>query len=93
MPIYEYQNADAHSCPHCEQGFERLHKSGEQDLAACPKCGAAVKKKLSAPSLAGAGPSLDPANLEKHGFTQFRKSGKGVYEKTAGKGPDVISDD
>ena len=31
--------------------------------------------------------------LEKHGFTQYRKSGKGVYEKSAGKGPAIISDD
>ena len=28
-----------------------------------------------------------------HGFTQYKRAGKGVYEKTAGKGPDIITDD
>ncbi len=27
------------------------------------------------------------------GFTQYRKIGKGVYEKTAGKGPGIIRGD
>jgi hypothetical protein len=32
-------------------------------------------------------------NLEKHGFTQYRKAGGGYYEKTAGEGPRVIKRD
>ena len=50
-------------------------------------------RQLSAPRIGKSGPSLDRANIEKHGFTQYRRSGQGVYEKTAGKGPDVITDD
>ena len=35
---------------------------------------------------------LKEGNLAKKGFTQYRRAGGGVYEKTAGKGPDFISD-
>jgi hypothetical protein len=52
-----------------------------------------VERVLSAPNLTKSDTSLNTDNLEKHGFTQYRKSGKGVYEKTAGKGPNVISGD
>jgi putative FmdB family regulatory protein len=92
MPIYEYQPATEQHCDYCVSGFEKLRKSGDPKLAQCPECSAPVERKISAPNLGGSGPSLDSANIEKHGFTQYKKSSKGVYEKTAGKGPDVISD-
>ena len=37
--------------------------------------------------------TLKESNVEKHGFTQYRRAGNGVYEKTAGKGPKFISGD
>ena len=92
MPIYEYRPVKEGSCTFCGKGFELLRKISDPDVSVCPECGAAVERVLSAPSLARSDTSLDPANVEKHGFTQYRKSGKGVYEKTAGKGPNVISD-
>lgn len=93
MPIYEYKPKLENGCNFCSEGFELIRKISEPKLLACPQCGVVVERIISAPSLTKSGPSLDPANLEKHGFTQYRKSGKGVYEKTAGKGPNVISDD
>ena len=93
MPIYEYLPMTEQYCVYCENGFEQLQKIHESALLNCPKCHAPVRRVISAPNLAKSGPSLEPANLEKHGFTQYRKSSKGVYQKTAGKGPDVISDD
>lgn len=93
MPIYEYIPLTARYCAHCENGFEQLQKIHDAVLHSCPHCHAPVRRVISAPNLARSGPSLEPANLEKHGFTQYRKSSKGVYQKTAGKGPDVISDD
>jgi putative FmdB family regulatory protein len=33
MPIYEY------TCPGCDLKFEVLHRSGEEEKPACPKCG------------------------------------------------------
>jgi putative FmdB family regulatory protein len=93
MPIYEYQPSTERRCAYCTGGFEVLKKMSDPLLETCPKCSAPVRRKISAPNVGNAGPSLDSANIEKHGFTQYRKSSKGVYEKTAGKGPDVISDD
>ena len=64
---------------------------GAEPLAACPDCGAAVVRVISAPNLAvGNAHVLKDGHAAKHGFTQYRKVGKGVYEKAFGKGPDVI---
>lgn len=93
MPIFEYQCKTGAGCGKCSSGFEHLKKSGEPELSHCPGCGAPVTKIVSAPSIGKASPSLDPKNLERHGFTQYRKSAKGVYEKTAGKGPVKIEKD
>lgn len=93
MPIYEYQASGERSCKYCAGGFEQLRKSSDPDLDHCPRCQAPVRRKISAPNVGNKGPSLDTSNIEKHGFTQYRKAGKGVYEKTAGKGPNVIKDD
>lgn len=93
MPIYEYQASGPEHCEFCKGGFERLQKLSDAVLTSCPECGADVERKISAPNLGNAGPSLSESNIEKHGFTQYRKLDKGVYEKTAGKGPSIISDD
>jgi len=91
MPIYEYVTNSKQHCTYCADGFELLRKISSPTINQCPECGAPVERKISAPNLGGSGPSLDANSIEKHGFTQYKKSGKGVYEKTAGKGPDVIS--
>lgn len=93
MPIYEYQPAGEESCDHCKDGFELIRKASEADLAICPHCQAELLRKVSAPNVPRSSPTLSQENIEKAGFTQYRKSGKGVYEKTAGKGPNVITDD
>lgn len=93
MPIYEYQASSDQHCDYCADGFETLRKISESELERCPRCNAPVIRKISAPNIGGSGPALDAANIEKHGFTQYKRAGKGVYEKTAGKGPNVISDD
>jgi putative FmdB family regulatory protein len=93
MPIYEYQAEGKAQCTFCRDGFDSLRKLSDPPLEACPECDAPVVRKISAPNLGNAGPSLDESNIEKHGFTQYRKVEKGVYEKTVGKGPDFISKD
>jgi len=93
MPIYEYRPVSKSNCDYCRDGFEILRKISDPTLGTCPQCGVAVERVLSAPSLTKSDNSLATDNIEKHGFTQYRKSGKGVYEKTAGKGPKVISGD
>jgi putative FmdB family regulatory protein len=92
MPIYEYQAAGQDSCDYCKAGFDIMQKLADEPLKLCPECHSPVRRKISRPNLASPAPSLSKENIEKHGFTQFRKVEKGVYEKTAGKGPDFISD-
>lgn len=93
MPIYEYR-ACATGCEHCREGFDLLQRLSDAELDACPQCGAAIARVLSAPSLAiGGAHLLGEKKVGDAGFTQYRKIGKGVYEKTAGKGPNIISGD
>jgi putative FmdB family regulatory protein len=93
MPIYEYKPAGEAHCDHCRDGFDVLQKLSESTLEACPECSAPIERVISAPMLSTGTPSMSESNIEKHGFTQYRKVEKGVYEKTTGKGPDFISDD
>lgn len=92
MPIYVYHPAEGECCEHCEGGFDHLQKLDAPDLTVCPECGCKVKRTVTAPKIAGSNPSLKEDNLARHGFTQYRKLEKGVYEKTTGSGPDIISD-
>ena len=95
MPIYRYQAIEQSAgCKQCAGGFERMQKMAEAPLRHCPGCGAEVRKVITPPHVsAGKAHLTNPNHIEKHGFTQYRKVGKGVYEKTAGKGPDYISGD
>ncbi len=94
MPFYEYASQEPPGCDHCRQAFTVLQRLSDDPLSHCPACGAAVRRLISSPSVvAGQAHRLKESNIEKAGFTQYRKIGKGVYEKTAGKGPGVISAD
>jgi len=42
MPIYEYE------CQQCGKRFERLQGMGDESSLACPDCGAAAKRVISA---------------------------------------------
>jgi putative FmdB family regulatory protein len=93
MPIYEYVPKSG-GCAACRDGIERLQKLSDPPLAACPECAAPLERVIGAPSVvSGQGHVLREGHLAKHGFTQYRKVGKGRYEKTAGKGPPTISND
>ncbi len=93
MPIYAYAPTSERHCPHCAEGFDRLQKLNEAPLTACPECDAPVARKLSPPHMiSGTSQLLSESNIEKHGFTQYKRIGKGQYEKRAGRGPDHISD-
>jgi len=94
MPYYEYVSDHASGCSYCREPFTILQKLSEARMTRCPYCRHPVRQLISPPSLVGkhsAAPSAGEA--EKAGFTQYRKIGKGVYEKSAGKGPDIISSD
>ena len=92
MPTYVYQATGEDACRYCLTGFERRQKIADAALTACPECGGPVRRVITAPSLARSGADLSDGNVAKHGFTRYEKREKGVYEKTAGRGPRVIRD-
>lgn len=94
VPIHEYLPVDPPGCALCCYGFERLHGAGEPVLAACPACGTALRRVPGTPQvISGESHRLRESHLARHGFTQYRRNGKGRYEKTVGEGPDTIGDD
>lgn len=95
MPIYEYAVAEATpGCAHCATRFEVLARINDPELTHCPQCGAPVTRLISVASVIGGNAHvLKESHFSKHGFTQYRKAGGGVYEKTAGDGPKFISGD
>lgn len=94
MPIHEYAPVDPPGCALCCYGFERLQRAGEAVLEHCPACGAALRRVPGAvPVITGEAHRLRESHLARHGFTQYRRNGKGHYEKTVGEGPDTIADD
>ncbi|QKK02513.1 MAG: zinc ribbon domain-containing protein [Pseudomonadota bacterium] len=94
MPFYEYRCRSPKGCPHCHESFTVLQRLDDEPLSKCPRCGAAVRRLISPPSVVGRHSGApDQSTIEKAGFTQYRRIGRGVYEKSAGKGPDIISDD
>jgi len=93
MPIYEYR-AVAGVCGQCGDGFELLRKLSDPELTHCPVCEQPIERVISAPSVSrGKAHMLSQDNVAKHGFTQYKRAGSGVYEKTAGDGPRFIADD
>lgn len=90
MPIYEYV-PDGGDCAQCAGRFEVLQALSAPELSACPDCGQACHRVVSAAAvIAGGTHLLGEKHAGKHGFTQYRKVGKGKYEKTFGNGPGTI---
>jgi len=95
MPIYVYEvvrddNQDGET-------FEILQGLNDPPLTQHPESGKTVRRCLSVPSITGTWSDsknksrLSDKNLSDKGFTKYVKAGDGMYEKRAGKGPDVIS--
>jgi len=94
MPIHEYVPLEPPGCALCCYGFERLERLSDAALTHCTACGAPVRRVLGAPAITTGGAHLlREGHLAKNGFTQYRKVGKGRYEKTTGDGPDTIGGD
>lgn len=90
MPIYEYA-PDGGGCARCQGRFDVLQRIADPPLAQCPECGQPCHRVPSAASVAAGGAHrLKESHVGAHGFTQYRKVGKGKYEKTVGRGPDTI---
>lgn len=89
MPLYDYAPLSGR-CDRCNGRFEVMQRIADAKLSACPECGQACERLISAVALGGKY-SLSNSKIESSGLTQYKRSEKGVYEKTAGKdGPPVI---
>ena len=96
MPVYTYQiiNEDGSD----GETFDVIRKMSDPPLEVHPDTGEKVKRIYASPHIAGITNSahnknrLSDKNLEKQGFTTYRKNGKGHYERTTGSaGPEHIS--
>lgn len=98
MPVYTYQviNDDGTD----GEMFDVIRKMSDPPLEKHPDTGQNVKRIFTSPHIAGVTNEahsknrLSDKNLEKLGFTTYRKNGKGHYDRTTGTaGPDHISAD
>jgi putative FmdB family regulatory protein len=89
MPIYEYEPVDR-DCFMCPNRIEVIQDIGAEPYKFCPYCGLDVKKVVSRATFkVGNEPTADKA--AKKGFTTYKRAEKGVWEKAAGEGPDIIT--
>jgi putative FmdB family regulatory protein len=98
MPTYVYApkgpDAQTRQCEVCAAGFETVQRMKDEALTRCPKCGGEIERVVLAPNLGGVGfmgrkPSAD--RMAQAGFVQYKRCGKGYYEKQFGKaGPPAL---
>jgi predicted nucleic acid-binding Zn ribbon protein len=98
MPIYVYEVINEDGSP--GETFEVFQNMSEPPLAMDPATRKPVRRVLQAPNIGGKWSDsamnksvADDKKLDRLGFTKYVKAGDGIYEKRAGKGPDVISRD
>ena len=98
MPLYQYEiiNEDGSG----GEQFELFQTMADVPLTKHPQTGQPVRRVLCAPAIGGrwsdgamARSVSDDKKLDRLGFTKYVKAGDGVYEKRAGKGPDIINRD
>jgi predicted nucleic acid-binding Zn ribbon protein len=95
MPLYLYEVVTSDDSP--GQQFEIFQSMADPPLTSHPETGEPVRRVLCAPAIGGKWSDgamsrsvADDKKLDRLGFTKYVKSGDGIYEKRAGKGPDII---
>jgi predicted nucleic acid-binding Zn ribbon protein len=96
MPVYTYQIIkNDGSDGEC---FDVIRKMTDRSLKKHPDTGEKVTRIYKSPNIAGITSNLhdknrtSDKNLEKLGFTTYRRNGKGHYDRTTGsEGPAHIS--
>jgi predicted nucleic acid-binding Zn ribbon protein len=94
MPTYIYglaADAKKSGCDVCRGTFEIQQSITEPALKTCPDCGETIERKPCSPNIVRAKPS--DASMSSAGFTQYKRKGKGYYEKSFGPGPKTIRRD
>ncbi len=90
MPVYEYEHV-FDECEIAGTTFAVVQGIGEAPLEFCPGCGLEVRRVVSQVSVQ-VRRSTDPEKAAARGFTTWKRSEQGVWEKLAGSGVDVILD-
>jgi len=81
MPTYEYEAVKPEeACEKCAEGFELVRRLNDPPVTQCPRCGAPVRKLISAPAVGRSKSSLDD-RAKSAVFTKLKRLGKGEYEK------------
>ena len=88
MPLYDYAPTSGR-CNICHGRFEVFQKIAAPKLKRCPTCKKPCERLISPVKVTGKYSTSD-SRVKELGMTKYKKAGDGVYEKTAGKGPDVI---
>lgn len=88
MPLYDYAPTSG-KCRRCHGRFEVHQRITDAKLKRCPTCKKAVERLIS-PVKVGGKYSTSNSRVKELGMTKYVKAGDGVYEKAAGKGPNVI---
>lgn len=98
MPLYLYEVITNDDSP--GEQFEIFQSMADEPLKRHPESGVAIRRVFCAPAVGGRWSEgamnravADDKKLGSMGFTKYVKAGDGRYEKTVGKGPDVINRD
>jgi predicted nucleic acid-binding Zn ribbon protein len=96
MPQYTYEIINDDGSP--GETFQVERRVSDPPLETHPETGQRVRRVFKPVNIAGQGSDLqlksqlNDKNLERLGFTAYRRNGKGHYERTAGKeGPEHLS--
>lgn len=73
----------------CPGRFEVLQALDDEPLKYCPHCGQPAKRVVSRASIKTRN-KLDHDKAGERGFTTWKKTGKGQWEKISGPGVDAI---
>jgi len=88
MPLYDYAPTSG-VCDRCHGRFEVHQRLADAKLTQCPTCKQPVERLISAAKVGGKYSTSD-SRVKELGLTKYKKAGDGVYEKTSGKGPNLI---
>ncbi|MBM4112069.1 MAG: FmdB family transcriptional regulator [Phycisphaerae bacterium] len=93
MPTYRYAivNKDGSD----GETFEIFQRISDSPLSTHPESGLPVRRVPVAPLFQATTEKskLSNKNLDRLGFTKYERSDKGIFEKKAGQGPDVLRAD
>jgi putative FmdB family regulatory protein len=87
VPVYEYE-PEGRECFLCDGRVAAIQGLSEEPLRHCPWCGLDVRRVISRATFKLATGGAEAA--ARKGFTTWRRTEKGSWEKVAGSGVDAI---